>query len=400
MKKLILLLFLILSANGFLLCQISTSSKSLTILNLENSLEQKREIVNLSSICKSVSYIILETNPNCLIRHIMKVLKDDQLLFILDLDKLLVFDITGKFINQIGTKGRGPGEYGDPFDFCINPVKKEVYVLDISINKILVFDYSGKVIKDHRCIVPYQKIGFVDNANLAGLIPTHIINTTNNSLIETVTGEFKHLFYLMEFPNIKINPRLPVFIYEQLYKYDDVLTFWEYFDYTIYRIPSPDTIIETIRFDLGKFKLPYQKLLTGASREEFDQYLGNSDKYFDLQKIIESRDNFFLSGSLQRHLELYTIDKETLKCQRLEFIPGFQSSGFFNDMDGGLSFWPMGALDKNLLYKVAEISYLVKESKSDRYKGITFKQKRIIDQIDSTMIGNNPWIMIATLKDK
>jgi hypothetical protein len=61
-------------------------------------------------------------------------------IFILDsykVHKLFVFDkITGKYLRQIGTQGQGSKEYYGISDFCIDTIRKEIYLFDPAKKKI------------------------------------------------------------------------------------------------------------------------------------------------------------------------------------------------------------------------------------------------------------------------
>jgi hypothetical protein len=59
--------------------------------------------------------------------------------------KLFVFDMEGKFIRIIGDIGYGPGEYIRPNDFTIDPLKKEIYILDAH-RRVLKYTVDGKYI--------------------------------------------------------------------------------------------------------------------------------------------------------------------------------------------------------------------------------------------------------------
>ena len=84
-----------------------------------------------------VEFIQLETNMQSIIGEFETGVVDKDGIFILHWSnlalptfsaKLLNFDLTGKFIREIGQQGRGPGEFLEMRDFCI--VNNQVYTLD------------------------------------------------------------------------------------------------------------------------------------------------------------------------------------------------------------------------------------------------------------------------------
>ncbi|KAI6658389.1 RING finger protein nhl-1-like [Oopsacas minuta] len=61
-------------------------------------------------------------------------------------DCLLLFDLKGNFIKQIGTRGSGEGQFNTPRGIVINVDNGDIYVCDCSNNRIQIFsqDYSYK----------------------------------------------------------------------------------------------------------------------------------------------------------------------------------------------------------------------------------------------------------------
>ncbi|KAI6658158.1 hypothetical protein LOD99_11112 [Oopsacas minuta] len=59
---------------------------------------------------------------------------------------LLIFDLKGNFIKQIGTPGSGEGQFNRPYGIAINVDNGDIYVCDYSNNRIQIFsqDYSYK----------------------------------------------------------------------------------------------------------------------------------------------------------------------------------------------------------------------------------------------------------------
>ncbi|KAI6660280.1 Tripartite motif-containing protein 3 isoform X2 [Oopsacas minuta] len=59
---------------------------------------------------------------------------------------LLIFDLKGNFIKQIGTRGSGKGQFNSPYGIAISIDNGDIYVCDHSNNRIQIFsqDYSYK----------------------------------------------------------------------------------------------------------------------------------------------------------------------------------------------------------------------------------------------------------------
>jgi hypothetical protein len=134
------------------LCACSTKSKNsrdtnpnCIIINLD---AQKEMIYPASNIFKQVQSIILETKDDCLIGIVTEIQVFDGYIYVLDKLKakaLFVFDMDGRFIRKIGKLGRGPGEYSSISDFTIDPLNKEIYVLDN--HKLHKYKIDGTFVK-------------------------------------------------------------------------------------------------------------------------------------------------------------------------------------------------------------------------------------------------------------
>jgi hypothetical protein len=102
-----------------------------------------QETVYTSSFFKNVRTVILEDHDDALIGEIQYIQVFDDYILIFDFfiaKKLFVFDKNGKFLRQIGKTGRGPGEYIQIIDFCIDPERREIYLLDTGTRKALKYN--------------------------------------------------------------------------------------------------------------------------------------------------------------------------------------------------------------------------------------------------------------------
>ena len=127
----------------------------------------KENVVNYSDYFRTAKTIILETKKESLIGSITKCIAFDEKLFILDAyvaKALLVFDIDGKFIQQIGNIGRGPGEYQYIKDFTINEENKELYIL-ANVNELLKYKTNGTFLKSIPIKITTTLVNFIQYYN-------------------------------------------------------------------------------------------------------------------------------------------------------------------------------------------------------------------------------------------
>lgn len=123
-----------------------------------------------SDLFKKINVIILEDHEYALISDITEMQIIDDKIYILDawqMNRLYVYDrITGKYLKQIGSRGQGPEEYLVIMSFCIDTLRKELYVLDDGKFKIHKYDVeTGKYLTniDIPSDIYYRYISFSNN---------------------------------------------------------------------------------------------------------------------------------------------------------------------------------------------------------------------------------------------
>lgn len=105
----------------------------------------------LSDFAEEVKMIPLEFTDKSILGEIKKVVMSDEFIFIMERtnqEGVYVFNHVGKFLYRIGTRGQGPGEFINLFDFSINEEDQLIYLFDQPRTKILVFTFDNKFIKD------------------------------------------------------------------------------------------------------------------------------------------------------------------------------------------------------------------------------------------------------------
>lgn len=101
----------------------------------------------------SPEYIILETNEKCLIGEIHKAVIYSDYVLVLDKEiskGVYLFNRSGKFIRQIGSKGKGRGEYLYLEDFGV--INDKIFLLAGLDRKLLVYDFNGNLKREERML--------------------------------------------------------------------------------------------------------------------------------------------------------------------------------------------------------------------------------------------------------
>ena len=132
----------------------SCDKKKSDLLTIPVDVNQNAPL-SLSDIADEVKAIELETTDQSLIgnwvMHDRLLVSDDYILF-LDgsaISKILLFDINGTFIRQIGNRGQGPGEYARVIDIAADFENNKIYATT-STEKIICYDFNGTFINESR----------------------------------------------------------------------------------------------------------------------------------------------------------------------------------------------------------------------------------------------------------
>ena len=148
------------------------------VIDLEQGLENNGAVFKLSAIADSIKFVRLEKTEESLFRTVRDVEVHEDNMFFLSFygqKKSYVFryNLNGEFINSIGIKGNGPGEYLN-CDYAIDYDRSEVLVLDwYKTKKILIYDYKGIFKGEH-------KLGRAENSSNITAIPGSRIVVYNN----------------------------------------------------------------------------------------------------------------------------------------------------------------------------------------------------------------------------
>ena len=373
--------------------------------------------VYCSDLFSSIELIQLETKAECLLDAVEfpEIILNDSLILIPEKHgfNLYAFDRTGKFRNEIGKRGQGPGEYLSISNFFLNSEKATIFVE--SISEILEYDYSGKFIHSFNKISTndgsqLNKYFYVGNSLFIGSINYTGTNKYKYCLFnqQDIVKYFpNHIFFNRErdfsmkddgaFPPIKVDNRLYL---------------KDYINDTIYILEKSE-LQPVYVFGLGKYSYPKKYLENSPIGEAY---------YFPLQRIVGMPKLFFYTIGLSNFstpktkpkydsyfnefrpddfwvFGIYDIEKNK---NTLLDTDQYLQKGIINDYNGGLPFIPLYYAGNNLVVGVWNVLEM-KEMLTEEYFASKIIKNPQAHQKLKALLKNmkeddNPIVVVAKLK--
>ncbi len=119
---------------------VSCNEEQVTITKIDVKESECYSFLELSNLY-DVEIVQLETNTNCLIGEIEKVIKHDSLIYVLDSElskAVFIYNTNGEFIRKISVMGKGVGECLYLSDFDI--YDDNIYLISGFDRKMLKFN--------------------------------------------------------------------------------------------------------------------------------------------------------------------------------------------------------------------------------------------------------------------
>lgn len=161
---------------------------------IELKIDKKGEYGLNGNDISNVKLLPLETNQNSLIGEISDIQMDGSNIFVLDRKNQVLkrFDKNGRYLNDIGRQGKGPGEFINLFCFCVLPGKNMVIISDQIGVALRFYTFEGKHVLDFKMAASAKKIMALD----ASMIVCHhgkmsVLKKGNGSFYEVAYYDFK-----------------------------------------------------------------------------------------------------------------------------------------------------------------------------------------------------------------
>ncbi len=356
-----------------------------------NPLDAIEREVRLSEFTTEVTYIPLDNK--ILFQHPTRIeTTKDHFIMSTFPGNILCFDHNGNFINEIGSRGRGPGEYRTGLYFTIDPKNELVYIYD---NRIITYTFNGKLVREfsiEKFDGRFYDIAFLnDKIYLGGVIQSGY-SKYSWLIIDTLGNFFSH----------KYNS-IPPFESRGgtsggFFKSNERLFYWNNFNDTIFMIQ--DSLYEpSIYFAQGDFRTPQ-----GNIPNEIDYR-----KYFATRNILKTDSYIFLFYHFENYLQSGYISKKDGVINvvgKIDSHSGFDIPGIPNDIDGGLAFPPSYYFQENseeYLIGWFHAYRLKAHVESETFKNSTPKypeKKKELEKLAASLNENdNPVLMLVKLRE-
>ena len=354
--------------------------------------EAKHMRVNLSDYVASLEYVPLETKQECLIDRNPKFYVLDEYIVTITSQQCFLFDRSGKFIREIGRVGRGPDEYSNATWGVIN--EKNQTILMAGWSKKTEYSFNGKVTRyfpnapntSPATAYVSDSILVLGVRNFSGNAINQLVFTNQEKVIDSIPN---YQFFKPNDPNASGASGFEFYFY----RYRENLYYKNLFNDTMFHIKDRKLHPAWV-FDMGQYHLSRSIM---ANMNTFRQ---ESMKYNSLQNPLEAEPFLLFSITRERGDSAFLFDKrkgEVFVIQKEQKL-----KGFYNDIDGGMPFWPTHINRKQEL-----VSFLYPDEMKEMLKNEYFARKNIRDEAANLRLKelirrlkeeDNPVVVIAKLK--
>jgi len=360
-------------------------------IDIEATIDQKSDL-KLSAIAENVDYISLETTENCLIRNILKVYCTENFIYVSNESGLYQFDSSGKFIRQVGSLGRGPGEHSPVMNTVVNEKANMIIVQGQS--STIQYDLAGNFVKNLGRL-PGQKFEVL-NQEIVFYRPNSIESPVN---LVVTSLDFKPI---REFYNKNPKPKTnTAFISAPLYLSDNRIFFKEHFNDTLFCLNDSVLVPHIIFNEKGLLLDQSFELKSTGDISDLIARLDLVEDKLMIHDILEGERYVFVSyiqgmnPRTQRFVR-FLFDKEDCNTYCIN------NGKFINDIDGGINFYPQLIAYSKVLLQWIDVLNLKEHIASDCFKNSepTYPIKKIAleEFANSLSDEDNPVLMVVTLK--
>lgn len=405
-----LLLILILATN--LSCKEKTKKErseanSFYTIPFAEIIKNKREI-KLSEFATDVEIIQLENIPKAMLGNVEDIEFTKDYIFVKYwMHPVLEFSRNGKFIRNIGDKGKGPGEYKTCMKMSIDEKNERVYI-HTDQSSIMVFNFDGEYIKTIR----FPALGNFMNfwiwgrdSMLVSYFEPYLGNEPYvfieyNEQGDTLQGVPNYIFFNA---NEQADPFQMSSFEDQnfSYRFENKLHLKGCYNDTVYTYDENNKFVPKFFIDLGKHKLPADLIY----ERKWDRSMPDNLCWTG---VHETSNYIFIPYGYHFNQNKPETKKEEKGCVLYNkktkegvAIEETKSGGFTDDIAGGPDFRPFVCNDNTALMLISAMD-MKQYLDSKQFENIKVKfheEKEKLLQLKKTIkVDDNHFIVVVKLQ--
>ena len=388
----------------------------------------------MSDFFSSIELIPLDIDSHFLIGGAPVVMMADSLIIISSIYQfgsapaprnVFVFDRSGRFVNQIGRRGQGPGEYRAMTDFFLNADRTSVFIN--SMWTILEFGLDGTHIRTFP--VPRENnhppnyVAYLENnlflgvmGSFEGVVHRYLVFDSEGVVVQSLSS---NLFWDTQSPTR--NSRL---VSMPPFNIDGQVSVKELVNDTIFTFTDVG-LQPTFVFNLGRYAYPLGVVNSEGKREILPVPPANTVRYISINQIIGTSNFLFYTTFIPERLprpqptrpipnphfpgRLTSTDGRVFGiydiAQNVNILLDThqQQRGFINDMDGGLSFFPRHYAGNGEVIDIWTPEDMLEILTEEYFAAKTISDpeahQRLREILRNLVWDDNPVVVIARLKE-
>lgn len=279
------------------------------------------------SLLSVKNYVLLDTTRlSCDFGHISKVLQKQGRIYIWDafLMKLVVYDVSGKGIGQLGRRGQGPGEYLQITDFDVSE-DGEVYFIDGNQDKLFHFDKNLDFVSSDALPFEAEAVHVLENGFLFGLSSFNKGNDGEGFKVIRTDEHFRVQQSYVRFDEF-VDPSYS-FSFSSFIETSNYLVYNYPIDNHVYLFDKKGNLMKCLNFDFGKENVP------DTYKKDVERHLKELENCCFLKKFVVVTEHI-ISGTFRKGSKSvpFIYDLKTNHCfhyPETEHYDNRQLTGFF-----------------------------------------------------------------------
>lgn len=304
--------------------------------------QNKAEAVfDLDTLVKDFELIPLDNSENVTVADIVKLVISEDRIYLTDRfgskqETLWIFNTEGRFENIIHTPGKGPGEYLEIFEFCIDEVSGQIVIIDARADKMLIYNKNAELLQDIS--IPLEQGSY---------------NALGNELYVRLKGRFVskgdnqpfHELEIFNQKNKKLKSWFP-FINNwegwkpdeiQLTRYKDGFLVHHPYDFNLYFLDSSYDLTTLLKFDYGSKAIDTTGFYESTSFINFHIECNQRQRAYEYRigSVIPIGNDLFLSKGMNDGRYYMIISGDNFNFKEYQSIE-YSLLGFYHG-------WPVPA---------------------------------------------------------